>query len=381
MSWCPTKSRRFLETMANNAQQLYFDESGFTGNNLLDQRQPAFVYAGVAVDEYNASQIHAEAISRFRISAQELKGAHLVKYGRGRSAIAWILGTVSQDVHVMVANKEYALAGKFFEYIFEPALAERSSLFYAIGFHKYIATLLHVFSVAEDADARGILRDFADVMTSRNPSQLETVLSYLDHVDLTSPIGKILTFACCHRKRIEDEIRAIRDSGPLASWSLELSMSALHWLLTSWGDDYEMLDVHCDKSKPIEASRDFFDVFVGRQDKIYIRLGNQPTHSVVYNLAGPIKMVNSRDSHGIQIADIVSSSLAYAFANPDEQHSKEWLAIAEGVTANNLVPEPELIDLTKEGAYVNTWVLGELADRSVKGQNLFNDLPDIISEV
>ena len=51
------------------------------------------------------------------------------------------------------------------------------------------------------------------------------------------------------------------------------------------------------------------------------------------------------------------------------------------MTANNLVPEPEFIDLTKEGAHVNNWVLGELADRSVKGQNLFNDLPDMISEV
>ena len=30
----------------------------------------------------------------------------------------------------MVANKEYALAGKFFEYIFEPVLASHSTLFY-----------------------------------------------------------------------------------------------------------------------------------------------------------------------------------------------------------------------------------------------------------
>ena len=130
--------------MTGKTQTIYFDEAGFTGNNLLDPEQPAFVYAGVAMNKERAARLHSDALSRFRISAQELKGASLLKNVRGRKAISWILAESRQYSHVMVANKEYALCGKFFEQIFEPALSDRNSLFYAIGFHRFIATLLYI---------------------------------------------------------------------------------------------------------------------------------------------------------------------------------------------------------------------------------------------
>ena len=64
---------------SKNVQQVYFDEAGFTGNNLLDSEQPLFVYAGVAIAPSLASKIHATAISEFAISSEELKGANLAK--------------------------------------------------------------------------------------------------------------------------------------------------------------------------------------------------------------------------------------------------------------------------------------------------------------
>ena len=110
-------------------------------------------------------------------------------------------------------------------------------------------------------------------------------------------------------------------------------MTALHWLLASWGEQFEVLDVYCDNSKPIEAGEEFFRAFVGREDKAYIRLGSRPTPSVIYNLAGPINLVDSRESPGIQIADVLSSSLAYALNHPDAAVSKAWLSLMEDVPA------------------------------------------------
>ena len=46
-----------------NAQTIYFDESGFTENNLLNLDQPAFVYAGIAIDPDDGSRLHSETIS------------------------------------------------------------------------------------------------------------------------------------------------------------------------------------------------------------------------------------------------------------------------------------------------------------------------------
>ena len=364
--------------MVKDIQTFYFDESGFTGNDLLNTDQPVFVYAGIAMDEERASDIHDEAISRFRIKAPELKGAGLLRSRRGRDAISWILSESAEHSRIMVANKEYALAGKFFEYIFEPVLASHSTLFYGIDFHKFIATVLHVSAQAGDRDAADILRGFAALMRSKDSERLETVLRVLDQLDQSNPIAKIVTFAICNRKLIEDEIESVAQSGLVANWPLELSMTALHWLLASWGEQFEVLDVYCDSSKPIQAGEEFFRTSIGREDKAYIRFGSQPTPSFIYNLAGPITLVDSKESPGIQIADVLSSSLVYALNHPDTAISKKWLRLIEDVPANQIIPDSKHMDLTQLGAFVNSLVLVELVDRSVKGLNLFEDMAEFV---
>ena len=48
-------------------QTIYFDESGFTGANLLHEEQPTFVYASVALDPSDATELQQEVLRRFRI--------------------------------------------------------------------------------------------------------------------------------------------------------------------------------------------------------------------------------------------------------------------------------------------------------------------------
>ena len=43
-----------------------------------------------------------------------------------------------------LSNKRYALAGKFFEYIFEPVLAQKNRLFYERDFHKFVAMAVYL---------------------------------------------------------------------------------------------------------------------------------------------------------------------------------------------------------------------------------------------
>ena len=274
----------------------------------------------------------------------------------------------------MTANKEYALAGKFFEYIFEPVLAQRNSLFYAINFHKFVATLLYVFARAGDPHVSKSLENFTAMMRSMDPKQLMTVLDPLSNFDQSTPIGKLLTIAICHQNRIKDEIRGGQPSG----WSLELSMTALHWLLASWSDQFEVLEVYCDQSKPLLDARGFFEAMIGREDKNYLRFGSQPILSITYNLKSQIQLVDSKGSHGIQIADVVASSIAHAYRNPDDRVSKEWIALMADAYANQIIPETIDVDLDSEEAYTNSLVLSELADRSVKGHNLFDDMASFV---
>ena len=364
--------------MTNETQQFYFDEAGYTGNNLLDPEQPVFVYAGVAMDSEHASELRSETLSRFRINALELKGANLLKRGNGRKAISWLLAESSQYSHVMVANKEYALTGKFFEYIIEPALAQRNSLFYTTGFHKFIATLLHVCHSTADPHVNKALKNFTEMMRSVNPEQLGSVLSPLGHFDQSNPLGMVFAFTLCHQNLIVRELEVMKGSNSVAKWPLELSMTALHWLLASWGEEFKVLDVYCDESKPVQEARHSFDAFIGREDKLYLEFGNLPSPFIGYNLAGPINLVDSKMSSGVQIADVLSSTLAYAYKNPDEETAKEWIDILKDVPANLIIPDMDDIDLKKRRTFVNTKILIELVRRSIEGENLFDEMDEFV---
>ena len=231
-------------------QTIYFDESGFTGNHFSNPDQPMFVYASVAIDHDFALDVHLEAVSSWQGQSNELKGKSLVRSARGREIISRILDRIKSSSCVVLADKEYALACKFFEYIFEPVLASHSSLFYTIGFHKFIATLLCISARAKDDHAEKMLGDFENLMRIRDHGHLESMLSLLDTgFDLPSPLGQILIFALCHKESITRELEGMSDVLRDGNWILELSTTSLHGILSYWGERFDAMDVYCDESK------------------------------------------------------------------------------------------------------------------------------------
>jgi hypothetical protein len=72
-------------------QEIYCDESGFTGNNLLDKATPFFAYATVAVSHEEAKEFVERVIKDYKVQNCELKFQKLIKYSRGKQAITHIL--------------------------------------------------------------------------------------------------------------------------------------------------------------------------------------------------------------------------------------------------------------------------------------------------
>ena len=212
-------------------QTVYLDEAGFTGNNLLDPAQPVFVYAAVAMAKDQAAAILSEMSTRFRLRAHELKGSNLVKRSQGREAISWLLERSGEHTLVAAYDKRYALAGRFYEYIFEPLLANLSTLLYTIEFQKFVATVLHCHFAARDPDARRLLMDFETLMRTLDPQQVDAVVEYAGVVDMTSPLGYLLVIALCQREKIKKEVEMLRDMEDRPRWALDLSVPAVNYLL------------------------------------------------------------------------------------------------------------------------------------------------------
>ena len=140
---------------------VWCDESGATVNELLDANQEHFVYASVAVEPRDAEEIRHKIVRENTLQGLELKGKNLCGHTKGRQAIHQLIELVSDRAHLVVHHKKYALAAKFFEYVFEPVLAEKNWLFYKIGFHRFISNLLFVWAMSQNRSADQILSDFA----------------------------------------------------------------------------------------------------------------------------------------------------------------------------------------------------------------------------
>ena len=120
---------------------IFIDESGFTGNNLLDAEQPYFVLSSVSISDDDAQYLVNKVKGDFQIQAvaDELKGANLLRTADGMNVVKYILYNIQGRYALSYNHKSYALCGKFFEYVFEPVLQENKSFFYANNFHLFIA--------------------------------------------------------------------------------------------------------------------------------------------------------------------------------------------------------------------------------------------------
>lgn len=356
---------------------IYCDESGFTGENLLHDEQTIFSYASISCDETEAEEFIKYIIKKYKIQTTELKGTNLLtqKSTKGKVAILEILRHFNGKYKVSIHNKKFALACKFFEYIFEPVIASSSTLFYKNDFHLFIANFLYMLFSVNDLNAEKIFEKFEESIRTKQFNKLEALFNELQRNkdDFITPM--IIDFIEIHHKIIKEEIEN------LPKWTLDLTTASLHILLANWNKDNDYsLQVFCDNSKPLEYDKKFFDCFIGRKDKIYSPF-IKTTIPLTFNLHEGIKMVDSKTNYGIQIADVISVAYAYAFKNDDE-FSKEVQKIGEEFYIyGNIFPDFDYLKFEKSSVQLNIMILQELHFRSKNKIPLLSNFSEIIKEM
>jgi hypothetical protein len=371
-----------VSVLASEIVEIFLDEAGFSGNYLSDKNSPIFVFASVAMPAAKADEFVEQVIRDFRIQGGELKGKNLTKTPTGRKAIDRILAECLSDSNSIIFDKTYSLCCKLFEYIFEPVIADKSSLFYDIGFHKFVAHWLYVELIATGKSlANDLLLDFEKMMRQQDIAGLEKLFGVPAGAGASHRISEqVLNFALAHRDSVLRELESIRSVGAIGNWVLDLSDTAVSSLLCHWGNKFDELDVYCDRSKPLEALRVAFDCVVGRKDKTYVTM-NGRTELLTYNLVRPIQFVDSADHKGVQLADVIASTLLYALRHREEPECLDWLRRFDAAHALNPscnLPDTECVDLRTPGAVTNYTVFIELMERTLKGRDLLDGIEKFI---
>ncbi|MEG4056441.1 MULTISPECIES: DUF3800 domain-containing protein [unclassified Microcoleus] len=362
--------------MKETIEEIYCDESGFTGNDLLDQGSTYFAYASVAINHEEATEYVNNIIQKYKLQGGELKGRNLLKSTKGKKVISEILSTFKDRIKVGVYHKKFNLACKFYEYIFEPPLSEKSSLFYQIKFHRFISNILYLDFVCRSEEAEKIFSDFQNLMRKK-PNYL---FSSSETPDM-SPLDDIKTFCIHHRDTINQELNSLQGTD-IGKWILELSTSALFSILCDWGKEFNQLKVFCDVSKPLKENKELFDVWIGIEDKIYFDFFQGVEEPITFNLSQEVQFVESDKFPGIQIADVAAAACAYAFKEGVNQNTESWIEHIPGmVIGKSVIPDESYTDPNTLDATRNLILLRYLAEKSINKQPLLDGIEEFLSAV
>lgn len=364
--------------MKKGVQHIYCDESGSTGNKLLDRNQPIFSFATIAISPEEAQECVDKIIFDFKVQGGELKASKLLSRPKGKEAITRVLELQHDCMRVSLYDKKYSLACNIFEYTFEPVLASYSSIFYSIDFNKFIATILYLHLVAKARFAEKIFEDFEILMRELSDESASFLFSAIRLPKEDGVLDLIRQFCFHNRRAIKDQLTSLRRHR-IGKWVLDLTLTALVIHLGIWGEKHQQLEVYCDRTKTLEGSEDLFKTMIDREEKIYSFFDQE--QAMTFNLIKDISLVNSHDHPGVQLADIAAGAIPFALQNPGDPEAKKWREYFPEILCRPVWPEKRYIDLAEVSVQRNMMLLQELVHRSERGLPLEEGLVEFLYSI
>jgi hypothetical protein len=360
--------------MATTERTVFFDESGFTGPNLSDPDQPYFVYAGVLIEPDEARHLLGDWVNKHGIplgANGEVKGSSLItsRNPRRREAVVSLLSDLASRTWVAIFEKRFCLAAKFFDYVFDPILLPKIGMFHGLKFAHFLANLLLLYT-PKDQDVATLLGEFADLANGKDDRFGAGLPLDLDLRNATDCIKAIVS---THLPVVREHTREARELA-FGKWLLDLTSSALFGLLMNIGNDTP-LRVICDESKPLAADLSVFDNLIGNPTGTEAVSIND-MKLVTVSLAGPVAPRKSHLEPGLQLADVVAASVGNVLKSQDKGQSAAFAEALDAGHTSWVKTDRSHVDLRQHIPQINLSLLMLLAQRSVRGMDLFEDIEE-----
>ena len=320
---------------------IYCDEAGNNGNDLLQESQPYFVYAALNIQEADAEQMVQHLKTTYRLQGVEPKGVNIVRTKHGQAAILDLYERYADQVRIVYHHKKYALACKFFEYIFEPAISSFNMLFYRSNFHRFIANVVFEGLMLNPGSPEKIFREFQLFVKGENFDGIFNALKANRPSDIF--ISQIIEYAILHKEAI---VKDIQSGGGVEPWILDLAQSGLYDLLIQWGQEIGELTVFCDTTHALKHVVENHLVYEPNQEVRRWDPFGDGEIPINFKLSAPIVLTSSKKHAGIQLVDMFASSVYYTLKNPEDEFAKKLFPFITKITENTgrkcIMPQPNL---------------------------------------
>lgn len=360
------------------ARVVWCDEAGFTGDQLMDPDQPWFSVASVLASPSEAQALLDECQKGLRKGHRELKSGRLLGQKHSRMQLLKTAERLRGKAKVFVAQKDVALAYKFYEYAIEPAIRSANALLYRLDFHRFCGMLIVMEMRAGDSVSRSLLSEFRSVVRTADVSQ-SSILSSRGTVVGASPwLGDIIKIARACPREIESEVSAIV-GGRGERWLLDLTYTGVSRVLSEWGRDPASFSVVFDESQPLRDQAPALAALGSLRRQVRVSLGGR-TNYVGWNQYGQSHFAASHGCPGLQLADLAASLSSRVVRRAiSEDHNQaasimtDWL-VDGSICEDFEVINPELNPL----AHANATILKHLANNAESGRYLLAELEQVV---
>lgn len=363
---------------------LFCDESGFTGQDLLNPDQRYFSYSSVLIDSAEANEIVTQVKTDYPLG-KELKGSRMLGNSPGRKAAEFIFDKVAARSITVVADKRYALAGKLYEYIFDPVVGGNHAL-YNVGFHKCLTNLLYAQFTNRKPSAVDLLNRFQRAVRACDFSGLvESVKRGPNRTDATKLAQNLGKF-CFEQQTLIGEEFSPSGNEVVDKWGLELSSTCATGLLQRWAERGIQIRLVLDESKPLvawtEAIKDIFPVKPGPQeDGRYLKIGGE-SYRLNFVFAEPIRFAPSKDTPGLQLADVMAAFVAKLLTGGIREKDLLLTALKKGaIDSSCMFADDSYIDPSDPTAKRNLALSDEIFFASGRGDVIADVIPDLARKV
>jgi Protein of unknown function (DUF3800) len=299
--------------------EIYLDESGYTGDDLLDAAQPVFTLATHALSEGECKLLRDAHFGRLQVD--ELKHANLQRRGANqRLLVEFVKALVpyADRIKLGLAHKKYALTLKLIDLGVEPHLHRAGFDIYRTDFFKTFGNLVYFVLQAGELDTLGrILPKFQSLVRRRSQEAL---------VELGRSV-QLRTGIDAHDSVLDDLEAALSglrftDITSLPPAALDLSLTGAIQLMHEWrSSGFSEISIIHDRSSNMAKQKLLWDAVVSPEaPRAIVGYGDKPVEFPIGVVS--TSFVDSKTSSAIQIADLLSGALArwakwFANGRPD----------------------------------------------------------------
>lgn len=287
-----------------------FDESGNTGQDLLNPNQPMFSLASVYLSDTEAE----EAINILATNVgQEIKFSNLVRSTTGRQKVLSFLQSPYAKIDkakTYVIHKRYMVVGKIVDLLIE-TLAHRDGLnLYEQGCNIALTNMYYTClpTVCSEAEFTGFLGKFVEMIRKKDENSILAFYKSCEHMYYSAKIPEFKNDLAVILKSVEviDEVLQASDAT-----QLDPSVTSFVQHCVSWGSCLGCnFDVIYDESKPIRQKEALLSLLMAK-DEPEVQVGYDYRKMILPLKATGIKFGDSKKVKQLQIADVIAGASVY----------------------------------------------------------------------